>query len=664
MLLNAQSNSISISNRSITENGVIDFSEDWYVESGDSFEWISDTTIHLGWEKYPSQLSANELEALDWKGYGWFKKEIRIDSALIGKPVFLVFENHIGASQIYLDNTLVFTLGEFSRLPEDNNVQLYENEPIILVLNDTNNHLLSIRFGNHTPHEFLEFGLLPGFNLKIVSREYFSTSFSQLKSSKGSKIYLIIGLLSTLTIVHFLFLIFYPAGQKNFYFVLFAGGVTVFSTFNNPEFFTTSPDWILFFKKGEYVAWLGALFGFLRFSYSFQKNSTPIQLNILLVIGIGICITQIFRWAEINVIQSVFTLLVFLEVFRIFLKAKFNLKQPSEILIWGTVTFFIIISYSLLNTDDFKFNGFELLNNLVAITLLVFSVSAYLLKDFAKAQIRLEYKFLEVKHLSERSVNQERKSKEKEIEQKILEKENERKTAELEEARALQISMLPAKYPDTEFWDIAAYMEPSQEVGGDYYDFSLDRHNILTVALGDATGHGMKAGIIVATAKSYFHSLVADNSLIEIIKKMSLGIRNMDIKMMYMGLMLLKCKEHSITFTSGGMPPALLYRKELNSIEQVLLKAMPLGTNINFPYKELSYELQSGDIFLLLSDGLMELFDKKREHLGMDRIAEELQKNSDKSAANILEEIKKLQQKWSGEMVQEDDVTVLVLKAK
>src|SRR6185295_16116119 len=91
-----------------------------------------------------------------------------------------------------------------------------------------------------------------------------------------------------------------------------------------------------------------------------------------------------------------------------------------------------------------------------------------------------------------------------------LQTENERRAKELEEARQLQLSMLPKSVPQLVQLEIAAYMKTATEVGGDYYDFHLAEDGTLTVAVGDATGHGLKAGTMVSSVKSLFVSL-ADN---------------------------------------------------------------------------------------------------------------------------------------------------------
>lgn len=654
---------VSLSQSLLNRVGEVELSEPWLATSGDNFNWIDSEFDYSSWGKVSAILNPEDLQQLNWKGYGWFKKVIQIDSSLIGIPLLLNVTRHNGASQIYLDEAMLLRVGDFSILPADEQISSTPSKQFFQ-LDDTLEHVLTVRFSNHGASDFEKYGLDPGFSISIQPNAMVLADAEGELTSSNLNVLILLGLLAAISMVHFLFLVFYPQGEKNLYFVLFSSGITFFSLFYNFDAISSSPSLILAVQKGIYIGWIVALIGLLKFAYSFLKNSTPIQLSFFLVVGLSIMVIKIGGWLDVSMLVSVFSMILFLEVLRVFALVSLKLKQHISILIWGFLIYFGLLLYSIEGVSTFFSEPFALTNNLVATTILVFFISAYLLKDFAKAQIRLEYKFLEVKHLSERSIEQEKRSKVKEIEQQILERENVRKTAELEEARALQISMLPTQIPNTEFWDIDAYMDPSQEVGGDYYDFSLSKNGELTVALGDATGHGMKAGIIVATAKSYFHSLVHEYDNISIIKNMSTGIKNLDIKMMYMGLMLLKCNERSIKFTSAGMPPALLFRKKEKRVEEVLLKAMPLGSSVNFPYKELELEINKGDVFLLFSDGLMELFNSSREQLGLENVKEKLLAISDLKASEILLELKKLQTSWSGKAIQEDDVTIVVMKAK
>src|ERR1017187_10081615 len=125
---------------------------------------------------------------------------------------------------------------------------------------------------------------------------------------------------------------------------------------------------------------------------------------------------------------------------------------------------------------------------------LVISMSLYLSFNFAYINKDLEKQLANVKILSDKSLEQERIANKLELERRILDIENERKSKELESAKELQLSLLPNNIPSLENINIACFMETAAEVGGDYYDFFLSDENILTTIIGDATGHGLKAG--------------------------------------------------------------------------------------------------------------------------------------------------------------------------
>ncbi|QHT69816.1 PAS domain S-box protein [Rhodocytophaga rosea] len=246
----------------------------------------------------------------------------------------------------------------------------------------------------------------------------------------------------------------------------------------------------------------------------------------------------------------------------------------------------------------------------------------------------------------------------------IIAKDNERKTKELEEARALQLSMLPQSPPELKYLDIAMYMKTCVEVGGDYYDYKVDEEGNLTVILGDATGHGLKAGIVVATVKSYFQTLANQCTVSELLARISEGIQNLQIRGMYMGVTVIKIRECHLTIASSGMPPLYLYNKVKNSIEQITLKGLFLGSTIPFPYQYTYIPLNPGDTLLALSDGLPELFNADREMLGYERIQSCFKAAANLPAEQIIKCLNQTCEEWAAGHDNEDDMSVIVIKAK
>ncbi|MGH7599615.1 MAG: SpoIIE family protein phosphatase, partial [bacterium] len=155
--------------------------------------------------------------------------------------------------------------------------------------------------------------------------------------------------------------------------------------------------------------------------------------------------------------------------------------------------------------------------------------------------------------------------------------ENQRRAQELEEARQLQLSMLPQTIPQLPDLDLAVYMKPATEVGGDYYDFHLGEDGALTVALGDATGHGLKAGTMVTAMKSLFMTLGHKPDLTEIFQQSNQALKRMNLRQIYMTLLLARINGPRLSICGAGMPPVLIHRAAMQQVEEIDLKGMPLG---------------------------------------------------------------------------------------
>ncbi|MBK7631163.1 MAG: SpoIIE family protein phosphatase [Ignavibacteriales bacterium] len=246
----------------------------------------------------------------------------------------------------------------------------------------------------------------------------------------------------------------------------------------------------------------------------------------------------------------------------------------------------------------------------------------------------------------------------------LLQAENERKTKELEEARQLQLSMLPKSLPQLPHLDIAVYMKTATEVGGDYYDFHVGMDGTLTVVIGDATGHGMKAGTMVTTTKSLFSSHAANPNILFTFQEITRCIKHMNMHMLSMCLSILKIQGNKLQLSAAGMPPALLYRSKTKTIEEIILKGMPLGAVQDFPYELRQTEIYPGDTLLLMSDGLPEMFNKDKEIFGYDRVIETYQKAADKFPEEIITELKNAGSDWSSTETPDDDITFVVIKIK
>jgi serine phosphatase RsbU (regulator of sigma subunit) len=263
----------------------------------------------------------------------------------------------------------------------------------------------------------------------------------------------------------------------------------------------------------------------------------------------------------------------------------------------------------------------------------------------------------------ERLIEQERSRRDSEVERQLLEAEIERQTAELEDARRFQLSLLPKRLPRHANFELAVEMRTATEVGGDYYDFQLSGEGVLTAAVGDATGHGARAGTMVTVIKSLFSAHPPGESLAEFLGEAGRAIRRMELGRMAMALALARLQKGRLTVTAAGMPPALLFRGASARLEEIACAGMPLGS-FDAEYRQIEIDVTGGDTLLLMTDGLPELPNATGEPFGYDRCQETFSKCGLESPEGIVNAFVEAASNWTDREAPADDVTLVVLRIR
>jgi len=248
-------------------------------------------------------------------------------------------------------------------------------------------------------------------------------------------------------------------------------------------------------------------------------------------------------------------------------------------------------------------------------------------------------------------------------EARALEAENKRKAMELDQARELQISMLPKTFPQITGYDVAAKMQTASEVGGDYYDYTVF-DNKYTFVIGDATGHGLHAGTMVTATKSIFKTLGNHPEPVQFIREASVSLKAMGLKQMYMALTVVKLEADTIRLVSAGMPFPLLFCHAKNRIEEIKSKGMPLGSFPDFDYKEHIVKMEPGDVLLLMSDGILEWMNKEYQEFDLARVKNIFLNSVMLAPKEIIDQIILEGEKWAGGQLQNDDITFLIIRRK
>jgi ligand-binding sensor domain-containing protein/serine phosphatase RsbU (regulator of sigma subunit) len=256
------------------------------------------------------------------------------------------------------------------------------------------------------------------------------------------------------------------------------------------------------------------------------------------------------------------------------------------------------------------------------------------------------------------------RAKAAEAEKRAMQAEYDRKTKELDDARNLQLSMLPKEIPNNPLYEIAVFMRTATEVGGDYYDFRTSGPTGLDIAFGDATGHGMQAGTIVTLMKGLFLADTGTEEIVPFFQRSSNSIKQIKLGRLLMAFTLVRLTENSVSFSCAGMPPVFVRRKGAGPVEEIMIKGMPLGAMKNFPYVVQSTFLSPGDMMLLMTDGLPEQKNDAGEMYDYRRIEEAFEEARDKSPDEIIQHLITRGDQWRATAPQDDDITLMVIRRR
>jgi serine phosphatase RsbU (regulator of sigma subunit) len=637
----------------------------WKYHTGDDSVWAEQGFDDSNWDTLNTRMTVSNTPEDLWKGIGWFRTNIRIDSSLINQPVaFLIYQ--FGASEIYLNGNLVKKLGTIGQTLEKETPYQPSNIPFTVILDTNLVYNIAVRYSNQLAYEKLDwydsrFESI-GFVLSLRDNDDAITSKVENEKANVAVNILISGIFLALALLYFFLFIFYSDKKENIYYALFNFCISILFAVSQLERSVKSDLSLYVLYNVLSSASLTMVFLFyLGFLYSIFYTKIPKLFYIITAIAFAFVISDVLGFKGDLFDKSQLGFIALTTLVGLFIIIQAIRKKKDNAWIIGTgVILFVSLVMALFVVGFLGKN----INSIVGIILffigfvsLPMTMSIYLARSIATTNKNLQKQLITVKELSQ-----------KELEQKLraqkAEAENERKTKELEEARQLQLSMLPKELPVIPNLDIAVYMKTATEVGGDYYDFHVGIDGTLTVVIGDATGHGLKAGTMVTTAKSLFSSHADEDDIIKTFHEFTRVIKNMRMHLMSMCLSIIKINGSTLKISAAGMPPALLYRKANNKVEELVLKGMPLGAFTGFPYKLHETTLQKGDTLFLQSDGLPELFDKDMNMFGYENVTRVFSEVADKSPAEIIEHLNKIGSDWIGNLEPDDDVTFVVIKVK
>jgi serine phosphatase RsbU (regulator of sigma subunit) len=231
----------------------------------------------------------------------------------------------------------------------------------------------------------------------------------------------------------------------------------------------------------------------------------------------------------------------------------------------------------------------------------------------------------------------------------------------------IQSHLFPKKTPQIKGYKIFGYNEAAMEVGGDYYDY-VEKGNKVGIAVGDVSGKGVGAGLVMAMVKSalYFAAREATNTK-EVIKTLNnlLYVSMEGEKFMTFLYCEIEENKNEVYFSGAGHEDILVYRSEKQEVEALSTGGLILGVDKEldkYLKSESMVSLFSGDKMVLYTDGLKEAKNKEEDFFGMERLTELLKEQGKKGGEEMGKGIIAGIKAFSGERSQFDDMTLVIVE--
>lgn len=239
---------------------------------------------------------------------------------------------------------------------------------------------------------------------------------------------------------------------------------------------------------------------------------------------------------------------------------------------------------------------------------------------------------------------------------------------EIEFAQQIQQSLLPDRVPDFARLDVATRCLPSAQVGGDLFGFlKLDAHQ-WAFMVADVAGHGLGAAFIMASLRSILRSEAKPGISAANILKNSNNLLNDDTRgndvFATVFVALYSERDNSLNYSNAGHPPALLWKAASQEFRELGEGGIVLGLFSDETYEEKNTHLETGDILVVYTDGIVETKSDAGVLYGDNRLREIIKENSTVSSEELMKAILESVERFRNEARQRDDMTILIFKSR
>ena len=241
----------------------------------------------------------------------------------------------------------------------------------------------------------------------------------------------------------------------------------------------------------------------------------------------------------------------------------------------------------------------------------------------------------------------------------------ERLGKEISIASNIQKNLLPKEIKIPFPMDRAEYFEPAKEIGGDYYDYNVIDKDRLFITIGDVSGKGVPASLLMTTIRATLKTLChTDDNVQDILTNLNNFVCGDMSEEMFVTIFhsLYDSRTQTLYYSNAGHNPLLVLKNNGNTVSEEVVKGAAIGFLKGYKYKLGRLELEKGDVLVYYTDGITEAENRKKELYGKERLKKVLEESRGMDSEAIKNSILKSVDSFREGYEQVDDITLLVIK--
>jgi len=626
---------------------------------GDDSTWSRPEFDDSEWEQIPEFSSRLDR----WPGIGWFRYVLEIDSTFRNGPLAVVVQHAFGAYEFYLDGTLVYRIGKVGTAEEEEETHHGYHSPQIITFPSNSyavagksRHILAERVSNFqllSPvferDNFLEWRIQ---NYDEAIRE--RAEHENLRSKTATHQVFLTGVFLAFALVHLLQFFFYPQFRAN----LFFGALSASSALTVYVFFLafmhldiSDPADLVWTGRLQNIALVLTTLLAIRLTHLLIYPRLHKIFLAFCVLGLILAIVYWSRPLTGPLYIVPFLIIAFAEILRVLLISRFRRHEirleGGWIIMLGFIPLSLTTLYYLFSEPWEGILWLHILPKLwhfsdfpapfYAMALLMISVSIFLSRNFARTTA----------HRAELN-------------------------RELEIAREVQQRLFPQNLPLVSGLDYCGSCRPAQSIGGDYYDFLILPNGMFGLAIGDVSGKGISAALLMASLQASLRGQALRGSadladLMGHVNRLVYEASSADrFATIFYGHY--DPKTRNLTYVNAGHNAPLVLSNGSQRLDEELHVVRldsggpPVGILPHFQYEQASISLRSGDLFLAFSDGISEAMNPAQEQYSEERLIESARSCFGLSASDTLSLLMQTTDGFVAGAKQHDDMTMLVVR--